>query len=107
MVTPSQPTNPVSTAKFIHPALASNSAKAGEHFVSIPIRYLHTLVPFGESEELQISTIDFNGNTSLGYHAPQPDRNGMHFNHLHDPYCGQFNDSGLTQASEFSHAPGV
>lgn len=86
MLTPSQPTNP---------------AKADEHLAPIPVRYLHALVPFGGGEELQIPVIDFDGYASLGYHAPQPDRNGMHFNHLDYPYCGQFNDSGLTQASEF------
>ena len=76
MVTPSQPTNPS------NPSNSSELAKANEHLAPIPVRCLCTLVPFGYGEELQIPAIDFGGYASLGYHAPHPDRNGMHFDHL-------------------------
>ena len=101
MVTQSQPTNPVNTANPIHSAISSNQAKAAEHFAWIPARHLSALVPFGEGEELQIAALHYDGYASFGYHAPQPDRDGIHYDHLDYPYCGQFNDSGLTQASEF------
>ena len=94
MLTPSQPTN-LST-----PSNLSELAKADEHLAPIPAYFLPALVPFGEGQELQIPAIHYDGYASFGYCAPQPDRNGIHFEHVDYPYCGQFNGSTLTQAAE-------
>ena len=94
MLTPSQPTNPSNLSN------PSELAKANEHLAPLPAYFLPALVPFGDGQELQIPAIDYDGYASFGYCAPQPDRNGIHFEHVDYPYCGQFNDSTLTQAAE-------
>ena len=101
MVTQPQPTNPVNTANPIPPAIPSTPVKADEHFAGIPARHLHALVPFGEGEEIQIAAIHLDGYASFGYYAPHPDRDCIHFEDLDYPYRRQYNDSGLSQASEF------
>ncbi len=81
-----------------HPAQAANPAA---HSAWILLPYLRELVPLDLSENIQLSAINFNGYASFGYQAPQPDRGGSFFEDIGYPYCGEYFDTGLNEASEF------
>ena len=61
---------------------------------------IHTDNPFDQQAQFELTRHHFECYASFGACPPQPDRDGIHYEHLDYPYCGQYAGSGLTTESE-------
>ena len=102
-VNPANSTNSTNSATADGSVNPDNSVDSADHLAWLPAAYLCALVPFSKAQgdQIQIKAIHFDGYASFGLHAPYPDRSGIHYDHLDDPYCGQYIDSGLAPSFEF------
>jgi hypothetical protein len=98
-----QPVNPANSATADGSVNPDNSGDSADHLAWLPAAYLCALVPFSQAQgdQIQIPAIHFDGYASFGLHAPYPDRSDSLYEHLDDPYCGQYIDSGLALSFEF------
>ena len=51
--------------------------------------------PFDQNAQFEVLLKQFDHYASFGCCAPQPARDGIHFEHLDDPYCGTYPALGL------------